>query len=140
MIFNLARDSQHTMARAVIRYVSKHFGELLNHDHKRMHKLTVRMSKIVGQIEVLASYRDSKGEAKVSGKKIVLVAHFLTQLIFNKYDGNITPEYVKIAKITARLIEFNNKFFEKNVSENDAGKLMISAEKFAEKMFKKFYS
>lgn len=134
MIFNLARDCTHKHSLAVVRYVSKHFGILLKHDYKRMHKLTTQMAKQVGEIEAMAS---DKG--MVSGKKIVATAFFLTQLIFDEKDGKLTDEYANIAKITARLIEFNTKFFERNIPEEDQDKILKSAEKLAKKVFDKFY-
>jgi hypothetical protein len=134
IIFNLARDCTHKHSLAVIRYVSKHFSILLNHDHKRMHKLTVRMAKRVKEIEVMAS-----NNGMVSGKKMVAVAFFLTQLIFDEKDGKLTDEYANIAKITARLIEFNTKFFEKNIPEEDQDKILKSAEKLAKKVFETIY-
>jgi hypothetical protein len=134
IIFNLARDCTHKHSLAVIRYVSKHFGNLLNHDHKRMHKLTTRMAKRVNEIEVMAS---DKG--LVSGKKMVAVAFFLTQLIFDEKDGKLSEQYTNMAKITARLIEFNTKFFEKNIEEKDQEKILKSAEKLAKKVFETIY-
>jgi hypothetical protein len=134
MMFNLAKDCTHRHSIAITKYVSKHFGNLLNRDPKRMHKLTVRIAKRVNAIEVMAA-----NNGLVSGKKIVATAFFLTQLIFDEKDGKLNEEYAKIARITARLIEFNTKFFERNVGEEDQDKILKSADKLARKVFEGIY-
>lgn len=134
MMFNLAKDCDHKVSQVIKNYVSKHFSTLLNHDKAKMHKLAVRIVKRVNQIEYLGAYN-----GMVSGKKMVAVAYFLTQLIFDEKDGKLSEQYANIAKITARLIEFNTKFFERNVGEDDQDKILKSAEKLARKVFEGVY-
>jgi hypothetical protein len=133
LILYLAQDDDDKASKIIVNYITKHFASFCG-DDLRMKKLANRISKTVKQI----NYYCANGEL-LSGKKMVLTAHFLTQLIFNEKDGVITDKYLDVAKKVSRIIRFATKLAEREVAPDDLEMLAKSSEKLARKVFEKFY-
>lgn len=135
LLFNHVRDDRSDrMSRAITNYLGKHLMRFCGNDREKATKVSWRIAKKVKQIEWAIADGDL-----VKGKKLVLVTNFLTQLIFAHKEGKLSQEYVEVAEISKRLVEFVTKFLLKNVSDDDSDKLSDSAEKQAKKVFNQFY-
>jgi len=141
ILFDLARNSDDSRStRAISEHVSKTMGIFLNYDLKRMRKLSIRIGRIVQKINWYCA--DAKGF--ISGHQMVLNCFFLTQLIFDEKDGNISDKVLEVAKRTERLVRFVISFETKNRTNEDRkdwdyNAMEAFAEVKAKEIFEKFY-
>jgi hypothetical protein len=135
LLFNHVKDDRNDrMSRAITNYLGKHLMRFCNNDSNKAAKISKRIAKNIHQIE-----RAIADNGLVRGKKLVLVTNFLTQIIFKEKDGKLTDEYVDVANVSKRLVEFVTKFLLKNIDNDDLDQLSCSAEKQARKIFNNFY-
>lgn len=136
MLLDHSRGSEDfRVCRAIINYASKHITIFCENDLKKLRKIALRCSRANFKIsELLADNQNL-----LSGKKVVLTAFFLTQLIFDSRENNINEKELELASRTKRLIEFATEFLQKNVSEEDIDTIAKSAEKQAKKIFEGIY-
>jgi len=140
ILFDLAREQEDKCSRAITRYVSKTMFWLCDNDAKRAHKLTIRMAKVIKEMQYFVADK----ELLLSGRKMVFVSVFLTQLIFQEFEGKISEKALELAAKTKRLMEFAVWFEEKSRAKDERGDaefeaIQNSAEKQATKVYEKFY-
>lgn len=134
IIFNLA-DGEDRRSRAIRYYITKHMLSFCMGDMDKLGKLSARIGKVVTEIEYFCAEK-----LLLKGTKMILITHFLTQLIFDEKDGKLTDAYHHIAKVTKRLVEFCCGLVEKDTDNEDLDKLIASAEKLAKKVYERFYN
>ena len=134
LLFNHVRDDRNDrMSRAIANYLGKHLMIFCDNDVKKAAKISRSIAKKIHQIEWAIS-----DNGFVKGKKLVLVTNFITQLIFAENEGKLTKEYVEVANVSKRLVEFVTKFLLKNITDEDLDKLASSAEKQAKKIYEEY--
>jgi len=135
LIFNHIRDevAENRASRAMVNYLGKHLLIFCENDKEKAAKISKRAAKQVHEINYFIADNNL-----VKGVKLVLITHFLTQLIFDEKDA-LPEKYWKVADKTKRLIEFTIKILLREVSEDDLEKLIPSAKKQAAKVYEKFY-
>lgn len=140
ILFDLAREQEDRCSRAIINYVTKTMFWLCDNDAKRAHKLTVRMAKVIKEMQYFVADK----ELLLSGRKMVLTGFFLTQLIFNEFENQFSEKTLELARKIKRLMEFAIWFEERSRakderSDADFEAIQNSAEKQAAKVYEKFY-
>jgi len=133
ILFSLADDNDRS-SRAIRNYCSKHLMNFCDFNKFKMKKISNRVARRVFKIKLFCA-----DNTYLKGRKMVLTTHFLTQLIFDEKEGNITNTYRDIAAITKRLVEFCSRLAENDTKDEDFDKLICSAEKQARKVYEKFY-
>lgn len=133
ILFSLADDNERS-SRAIRNYCSKHMIIFCDANKFKLRKISNRVSRTVTKIKFFCA--DSN---YLKGTKMVLTTHFLTQLIFDEKEGNITESYREIAAVTKRLVEFCSNIAQKDTKDEDFDKIASSAEKLARKVYEKFY-
>lgn len=140
LLWKISSDCKDQKAKRISGFAVGLGRELIN-DKKRLFKLAKRTFKAVESIIVDVSIDGNM----FSGYKVVLLAYYLTQQIFDSRDGKPFPEYEQKAlkRINALMgyvlyLELLDRFH-KFKSDSDFEKFRNSAEKAAKKAFDKYF-
>lgn len=139
ILFELSNDGDGIATTRINNYIIA-LGRRMVDDPKKLFKISKRTFKTVKDIFILVANGD-----KYSGYKMVRIAYYLTQMIFDErvqYPINQKDEWI-LSRINAVMnytlyYEYKNRYINLK-SEEDFEKLDKSAEKLAAKIFEKYY-